>query len=141
MTGDSLWDVWAEALIDCEVGGLVRCVRGLDAGPLPGDAPILVVTAYNPDGVERERELNEAGERALELELTSAGVVFWPATGHSADGSWSEPGVAIVGLRRSEVCEIGRRHGQLGIFELPDTEVHVVRCADEAIVRSRPRFG
>ena len=139
MADDGLWDLWAEALIDCEVGRLARRVRGPGAGALPADAPILVVTAYNPDGVERERELNEAGERALELELTSAGVVFWPATGHSADGCWSEPGVAIAGMSRSDVCEIGRRYGQLGIFELTDAEVHVVRCADEMVVHTRPR--
>jgi hypothetical protein len=136
---DHLWDLWADALIDCEVDGQVRCVRGPNAHVLPAAAPIFTVTAYNPGGDERDAALNAEGERALEQELVASGMVFWPATGHSADGTWSEPGVAVAGIDRSEACAIGRRYGQLGVFELTDTEVHVVRCNDEAIVRTRAR--
>ena len=106
---------------------------------LPGDAPIFTVTAYNPNGVEREAAVNAAAEQELEHELTLIGAQFWPATGRSLDGSWSEPGVAIAGLERADACDLGRRYGQLGVFELTESEVHVVRCADMAIVRTKPR--
>jgi len=140
VAGDEhLWDLWAEALIDCEIDGETRCVRGPNAEALPGPAPIFAVTAYNPDGVERDAAINAAAERELEAELTQIGATVWPATGRSPDGSWSEPGVAITGLDRADACDLGRRYGQLGVFELTETEVHVVRCEDEAIVRTRPR--
>ena len=140
MSGDDhLWDLWADALIDCEVDGVSRCIRGPDAEALPGTAPIFTVTAYDPNGVERDEAANAAAEQELEQELSQIGVQFWHATGRSPDGSWSEPGVAITGLDRADACDLGRRYGQLGVFELTDTEVHVVRCSDGAIVRTRPR--
>ena len=136
---EHLWDLWAEAYIDCEVDGALRCIRGLGAAALPAEAPIFTVTAYNPNGVERDAALNEADERALEVELRVAGHRFWPATGHSADRTWREPGVAIAGIDRADACALGARYGQLGVFELTDTEVHVVRCADAHVMRTRPR--
>src|SRR6476660_6547971 len=103
MTDDEhLWDLWAEARIDCEIDGRVRRLRGPDAEPLPARAPLFTVTAYNPGGNERDAADNEADERVLEAELASSGVSFWPATGHSLDDSWREPGVAIFGLTRAE---------------------------------------
>jgi hypothetical protein len=136
---EHLWNLWAEALIDCEIDGETRCVRGPDAQPLPGAEPIFTVTAYNPNGIERDEAINVAAEHELEQELARIGATFWPATGRSPDGSWSEPGVAITGLERADACDLGRRYGQLGVFELTEDEVHVVRCSDEAIVRTRTR--
>jgi hypothetical protein len=135
---DHLWDLWAGALIDVVVDGRVRRVCGPRAEPLPA-APLFTVTAYNPGGVERELVENEAAERTLEGELRAAGHRFWPGTGHSADGTWSEPGVAIGGIDRAVACDIGSRYGQLGVYELTDAEVHVVRCADARVMRTRPR--
>ena len=139
MPDDQLWDLWAEAVIDCEVDGRVCCLRGPDADPLPASAPLFTVTAHNPGGVERDAASNAADERTLEAELASTGAVFWSATGHSVDGTWSEPGVAIAGLHASEACALGRRYAQLGVYELTGDEVHVVRCADEQVMRTRTR--
>jgi hypothetical protein len=136
---DALWDVYADAVIDCEIDGLRQPLRGPDARALPGAMPIFVLTAYNPQGVERDRARNEDDEQRLEHDLASAGTVFWPATGSSRDGSWSEPGVAVVGLDRVAACELGRRYGQLAVYELTADDVQVVRCVDEEIVRTRAR--
>jgi hypothetical protein len=136
---DELWDVYAGALIDCEVGERVRCLRGPDAGSLPAAAPIFVMTAYNPGGVDGDSARNEVAERALERELSSAEVAFWPANGRARDASWSEPGVAVAGLDRTRACDYGRRYGQLAIYELTADEVHVVCCDDATIVRSGVR--
>jgi hypothetical protein len=136
---DDLLDVYAGALIDCEVDGQTRRLRGPDAAPLPAAAPMFVFTAHNPAGAERDPALNEAAEHELEHELSSSSVTFWPATGRSPDASWSEPGVAVAGLDRTEACAYGRRYGQLAVYELTADEVRVVRCVDAEIVRSRPR--
>ena len=60
---DDLWDLYAEAVIDCEIDGHTRSLRGPGAGPLPAAAPIFVLTAYNPGGVERDDASNVADER------------------------------------------------------------------------------
>jgi hypothetical protein len=136
---DELWDLYADALIDCEVDGRLRCLRGPKAEPLPADAPIFVMTAHNPGGVNRVDALNEVSKRALEADLSSDGATFWPAIGSSRDASWSEPGVAVAGLDRAGACAYGRRYGQLAVYELTAEEMHVVRCDDAMIVRSGAR--
>ena len=98
-----------------------------------------MLTAYNPGGESRDDVANAAAERELERELAVQAVTYWPATGRSSDGSWSEPGVAVAGVDRREACAIGTRYGQLAVFELTPGEVHVVRCADGDVVRTRTR--
>jgi Enoyl-(Acyl carrier protein) reductase/Protein of unknown function (DUF3293) len=134
-----LWDLYSEAVIDCDVDGSTRSLRGPQADPLPAAAPVFVVTAHNPDGVAHDEPANSAAERALERDLAAGGVRFWPATGRSRDASWREPGVAVVGFDREQACAIGLRYGQLAVFELTAEHVHVVRCADAAVVRTRER--
>ena len=136
---DELWDVYATAIIECVVDGATRCLRGENADALPAAAPIFVLTAYNPQGIERASAQNEAAAARLERELTEAGLTFWPADGHSPDGSWSEPGVVIAGIGRAPACELGHRYGQLAVYELTGDEVLVVRCVDCEVVRARPR--
>jgi len=133
------WDLYVSAVIECEIDGRVQTLRGPRAGALPADAPIFVLTAYNPSGIDRDASRNEADERRLEHELQAGGVRFWPALGGSRDGSWSEPGVAVVGLDREQACALGGRYGQLAVFELTADEVHVVTCADAEIVRTAGR--
>ena len=139
MTDDALWDMYLGAIIECEVEGRTRCLRGPNAEPLPAGAPVFVLTAYNPAGVDRAEAENEEAERSLEQELSAAGVTYWPALGHSPDGSWSEPGVTVAELDRAGACALGGRYGQLAVYELTDEQVHVVRCDDAEIVRSAAR--
>jgi hypothetical protein len=136
---DDLWDMYLEAIIECEVEGRTRCLRGPNAEPLPTDAPIFVLTAYNPGGVGRREAENQAAERLLEGELSRVSATYWPALGHSRDGSWSEPGVAVAQVDRAGACAVGDRYGQLAVYELTDEEVLVVRCDDARIVRSGAR--
>ena len=136
---DLQWNLWAQALIDCEVDGHWQRLRGPAAEPLPSRGPIFVVTAYNPRGEERELDLNEIAEQELELELEHAGASYWPAVGHSDDGTWVEPGVAVAGLTRAEACGLGHEYGQIGVFELTDREVRVVACRDGEVKRTRRR--
>ena len=135
---NELWDLYADAVIDCGIDGAPRSLSGADAGALPA-IPLFVLTAYNPGGEVRDRERNEADQSRLEHELTAIGMTFWPANGQSADASWSEPGVAVAGIDRAHACDLGSRYGQLAIYELTADEVHVVCCIDREIVRTRAR--
>ena len=98
-----------------------------------------MLTAHNPNGIERNPALNDADQAKLERELAALGLTFWPATGRSRDGSWSEPGFAIAGVDRAQACELGSRYGQLAVYELTADEVYVVGCADGETARSRAR--
>jgi hypothetical protein len=133
------WDLYLDAVIECEADGRNCRLRGPAAEPLPADEPIFVLTAYNPGGEDRADALNEAAEQALERELVSAGATFWPAIGRSRDGSWAEPGVALARFDRSKACAYGTRYGQLAVYELTAEQVYVVRCNDAVVVRSAAR--
>ena len=141
MSTDALWDTYAGAHITCEVDGHTRRLRGPAVDPLPAFAPIFVLTAWNPGGVDRDTSANEDAERILEAELASADASFWPALGRSPDDSWSEPGVAVAGIDRTAACALGERYGQLAVYELTDDAVRVVRCRDRAVIRERARTG
>jgi hypothetical protein len=136
---DHLWDLWADALIEWELDSGVEYIRGPGAVVLRVGVPIFVITAYNPGGIPRDDAVNEAAQRELEVTVQRMGLLCDRATGRSPDGSWSEPGAAVFPISRDQACELGRRYGQLGVFELTETEMHVVRCRDGAIVRTRPR--
>ena len=43
----------------------------------------------------------------------------------------------MAGLDRAAACALGRRYGQLAVFELTADEVRVVRCADGSSCRTR----
>jgi len=133
------WDLYLDAIIECEIDDRTCRLRGPAAEPLPTDEPIFVLTAYNPGGEDRADALNDAAQRALERELASEGATFWPAIGHSRDGSWSEPGVALERFDRSRACAYGTRYGQLAVYELTAEQVHVVRCDDAEVVRTAAR--
>ena len=133
---DELWDLYADALIECEIDGQLRCLRGPNRDALPDRGSIFVLSAYNPGGIACDQELNAAAEARLERELRAIGLTVWPAVGRSHDGSWSEPGVAVAGLGRDRACEYGNRYGQIAVFELTADDVHVVRCDDAQIVRT-----
>ena len=139
MADDAFWDLYIDAIIEIVFDGRTQCVRGPNAEALPGDPPIFVMTAYNPGGEDRDDATNEPSERALEHELSSEDVTFWPAYGRSRDASWSEPGVAVVDFDRTRACAYGRRYGQLAIYELTAEQVHVVRCDDAEVVRTAGR--
>ncbi len=136
---DAMWDLYIDAVIECEIDGRTHRLRGPDAEPLPADAPIFVLTAYNPNGVDRDDAVNEADERALEGELSAEAATFWSAVGHSRDHSWSEPGVAVARFDRARASAYGNRYGQLAVYELTAAELHVVRCESAEIVRTAAR--
>jgi hypothetical protein len=137
---DELWELYVGAVIDLEVDGRAVCICGPGAGDLPAAAPVFVLTAYNPGGVERAEALNVEAEGRLEAEIASGGVTWWPAVGRSPDASWSEPGVAVAGWDRRDACRVGAAYGQVGVFELTGGQVRVVRCADEAVMRTAARI-
>jgi Protein of unknown function (DUF3293) len=90
------------------------------AGVLPGAAreALYIVTAWNPDGSDRDARDNARAQATLEQELTRAGLEYWTAAG--GDPAWShvEASVAVIGIDRATALALGRRYRQEAIFEL-----------------------
>lgn len=142
-------DQFAHAVIRIKVGDEWLEITPGEPGtsnPRSVDGVIRVVSGCNP-GYRETDEVNSRRHRELELRLREFGEDPRPALGTSPDGSWVEPSWAVVGLGRETVCGLGRNFGQVAVFEIDSDRIHVVTCADSAVVSSRPyravevRFG
>jgi hypothetical protein len=100
------------------------CVRG--DGHLHRDAGRY--GARHAGGRAASAEENAAANALLECELRVSGRRFFPATRETPDGSWSEPGFAVVGMADVVAIMLARRFGQLAIFRVTAAGATVVDC-------------
>lgn len=132
----------AQAYLDAE---LVVSAPGGGWLDLDGDlsglrTPFWLVTGWNPESVERPRAENDAANAALEALLAEAGIEHLPAVGRAPDGSWEEPGFALVGVDEATALSLGRRFGQHALYRVDEQTVDVVCCfADRSWSRPRGR--
>lgn len=126
--GESLHDAFRSTIVTIEVNGR-RLVIDPEHPPyeLPWTDTAYVITAWNP-GKPLPAEENRRRNVELRHELDERGYVVFDAVGRSRDSRWEEWGYAIVGVDRVEAVEIGRRYGQLAIFELTTTSLTVLDC-------------
>lgn len=133
-------DTWATAIVSfARADGTTVAVEGqgldgVDAveGPSAalGAATVDVLTAWNPRSQEQAREANDRANARLREQLDGvlpAGAVL-DATGASPDGSWSEPGFAVLDGEPAVVLELARAHGQHAIYRWTDAGWSVVAC-------------
>jgi len=118
-------------------------VPGVGWVDLDGDAsglamPLWLITAWNPRSVERSRAENDAANQALRSALVEAGIEHLPAVGRAPDGSWEEPGFALMGVDEGRALELGRRFEQHALYRVDEGAVTVVCCFVERSW-SRPR--
>ena len=89
-----------------------------------------IVTAWNPDGMIQEGELNAAANDDLRASLDFSGLKYFAVTGGSPDFSHFEPGFGIL-ADKATILEIGRRYRQEAVFWVEGGTVHVVSCSVE----------
>ena len=114
--GDGLWR--AMLATEVRVGGarVVPVGECVSVGAPAADARY-VVTAWNPGAKATSETANDVAQGLLVAELDALGVGHEPAEGVALDGSWAEPSLMLHGVTRGEACRIGRRFGQLAVFE------------------------
>jgi acetyl esterase/lipase len=127
-----LADLWRRAVL--EVQSEDGEVHPASIAKREGRA-IHLVTAWNPGGEQRSAAANEAANAELEAELERRGLRWLPATGRDESSSWAEPGFCVVGLDRVEAAELGRRYGQLAIYEINGEETAAVFCDSGRVVQ------
>lgn len=133
---DGRWDTYAATIIS----GAGQQLSGPDAtAALPFPGPVHVITAWNPDGITRSREVNARANDQLQVALRSLELAHTSVVGTSVDGTWSEESYLVGGLRRSDAASLGERFGQSAIFELTDEKLLVVRCSDASVMRTADR--
>jgi hypothetical protein len=131
------WDSYARAVIDIAPPDrdgfrLVPAKLGVvDRWPDGLVAPVVVVTAWNPDSVHVPPGDNRDRTLTLVAELDRLGVTYWPAVGRDLATPHHEEGVAVSGLTEAEGVVIGARYGQAAVYVWTPAAWSVVSCTDE----------
>jgi hypothetical protein len=124
------WSAFEQTIIEIDVDGLavsVSCGSDVPAALLRRGT-CHVITAWNPGAQVCARVDNDRAHAELLADVESIPARWLAACGRSPDGSWSEPSLCIVGLGRERALELGRRYGQLAIFEVGAAGVEVLPC-------------
>jgi hypothetical protein len=116
-----------EVFVDLDgSNSLEHCIDASEAAGRLGT--LFVLTAHNPASEVRSDAENDAQNAALEADIVALGATFHPAIGRSPDGSWFEPGFALVGVDLATATRLGSDYGQSAIFEVHSDRVIVQAC-------------
>lgn len=126
---------YRHTIIEVEfVPGTPTALNGPDAlEQWPWDAPIHVLTAWNPQGAPiGDDEAERINIRIAEDILTRGGRFAFGA-GRSPDGTHREPSLIAWGLTRDDALDMGRKASQDAIFELTSDEIRFIDCLDGTV--------
>lgn len=123
-------------IIEWDRDGRPHALTGPWAVRLP--ATVHVVTSANPHGLDVSPSANTQALRRLIDDVDGDARRWSPAVGASPDGAHHELSLVLGGLTRRAAVDLGRRHGQIAIFELTDETLTVVSCRDDSGT-ARPR--
>jgi hypothetical protein len=137
MATDADWEAYRTAVVDLDPPWapglrLVPQTPGTTgAWPPQLVGPVFVVTAWNPDSVRLDEEVNRARHDALLADLDRLGVEHWPSVGRDTIAVHHEEGVAVVGMTEEAALAFGRDHGQAAIYAWTREAWEVVSCTDD----------
>jgi hypothetical protein len=128
-------------LRDRSASGIVEVERSGEFRPaaeaIRGDTRMYVITAWNPLSIELDSDENASRNAQLRTVLgDEAGVLSVDgAVVRAPDGSWAEQGFAVTIPRANRgavnrIASIGRRFGQVGIFEVTPEGLAVIPLID-----------
>ena len=127
MDEDSMWDGFAGAVVRLAFPDGTRLLEprsGGDVGEFPFGAPVHIVTAYNPAGIEIDEQANI--DRHRRLGDAVAGFSTVATVGSAPDGSMPEPGFALQEVELSEALDLAREFGQRAIYRWTPDELAVI---------------
>jgi hypothetical protein len=100
-------------------------------GDWPLASPVYLLTAYNPRGEDLPLEENERRLAELDAYLRAQLVAAVRSLGASEDGSWIEPGFALLDVDEAEALAIARHFEQAAIYAWSAERLEVVGALDE----------
>ncbi len=83
-------------------------------GAFPEASGFGLLSAWNPQSVQRLDPQNRSADQALHLQLIESGVICRPAFASARDRSWREPSWLVVDMPSERQDALARRFGQLG---------------------------
>lgn len=92
-------------------------------------SPLCVVTASNPGDLRPGEVANRRANEELRRDLLAHADTLWPALGRDPKGGHEEEGWAVFGVPRELCLEIGRKYGQVAIFEIDPRHQLVLECS------------
>ena len=117
-----IWDTYLNSyIIDDDI-----VWAGPNAGTLPFETPIHVITACNPLSKKLSDKENQQRNQLLLDQLRTLNLKIKPVIGCSPGKNWQEPSFAVFGLSRREACKIANEFNQRGIFEIVGNELKVI---------------
>ena len=96
----------------------------MDEYPLA--TPVHLLTAWNPRGEDLQRAENDDRQKLLLTLLEDERVAAVRSIGASRDGSWIEPGFALLDVTEEVAVDIARRFEQAAIYAWSETRLEVV---------------
>lgn len=132
---DELWRTWLEAhLWVARPDGLgwwhISPHPDGGVGDWPLAAPVYLLTAYNPRGEDLPLEENERRLAELAAFLKKELLAAVPSLGSSTDGSWTEPGFALLDVDEKQALAVARRFEQAAIYAWSAERLEVVGALD-----------
>jgi hypothetical protein len=112
-----MWNGFASAVIALELAtgrALLEPAPPGDVGVFPFPAPVHIITAYNPAGVETDDDANITNHRLLGDAVAGLDVIA--SVGSAPDGSMAEPGFALLGVPFGDALRLARRFGQRAFY-------------------------
>jgi hypothetical protein len=137
MATEGDWASYARAVIDVAPPGRPPFRLEPDPSGATGAwpehlvAPVVVVTAWNPDGIVLPPGDNQARNQLLVAELDRLGIAHWPAVGRDLDTPHFEEGVAVPGMTQADGTALGARHGQAAVYVWTPGAWAVASCTDD----------
>ena len=129
---EELWQTWLEAHLWIEQPGSIDAWWHVAPRPdgvvdeFPLATPSHLLTAWNPRGEELPRAVNDERQKDLLSFLNDERVAAVRSIGASQDGSWAEPGFALLDVTEEIALDIGRRFEQAAIYAWSETRLEVV---------------
>ena len=124
--------VYLKALVTVRVGGAWS-----DAGAYAAsvDAPVHVITAWNPGAARPSEAVNRAANERLRAHLTALGCDPVPALGADPDSAHAEESWAVVGLSDDAARRVGAAFDQVAVVRVTASELAVLACSEDWVVR------
>jgi hypothetical protein len=122
-----MWDGFADAVVRLllPTGCVVLEPRPPgDVGIFPFEAPVHIITAYNPAGIEIDEETNLGRHHSLGVALSRRDV--FPTVGSAPDGSMPEPGFGVLEMTLRDALELASNFRQLAIYRWTPDALSVV---------------
>ena len=137
---DQLAEVYLDSLIELELASGTTTIRARQDGATPGHLPrglppgtrhLHVITACNPYSAPLSARTNDERNRLLAAELATRGLPAGAARGRSPDGTWQEPGFAVLDGDPAQVLDLAWRFEQHAVYELTGDHLAVVWTAPD----------